>query len=200
MGNNLNNQDQYYFQYLQKRSALGSFYRRFWLYPQLSSHLKGCTLDIGCGLGDMLNFRANTIGVDINPLNVNYCKGLGLDARLMEIDVLPFLDASFESVLLDNVLEHLADPSSLLREIHRVLKSLGCLLIGVPGVLGMHSDQDHKVFYTEERLGMLATQMGFNVSKTFYTPLWRSSFLSHHIRQYCIYTVWTPNPKSVTHF
>ncbi len=187
-----------YFEYLKERSTLGIFYRYFWLYPRLSQNLKGCTLDIGCGLGDMLKFRSNTIGLDINPLNVEYCKRRGLEARLMEDDVVPFPDVSFESVLLDNVLEHLADPFPLLREIHRVLEPSGSLLIGVPGVLGMNSDQDHKIFYNEQLLGILADQTGFEVSKTFYTPLWKSSFLSHRMRQYCIYTLWTQNTRFIS--
>lgn len=186
------NQNEIYFEYLKKRSALGALYRRYLLYPKLNQFLHGRALDVGCGLGDMLGFRSNTIGVDINQLNVQYCTSIGLDAHVMELDELPFPDGSFDSVLLDNVLEHIAKPGALLKEIRRVLKSGGNLVIGVPGILGMQSDLDHKVFYSEEALQTLANKMSFTVEHIFYAPLWRSHFLSQVMRQYCIYTSWTP--------
>jgi len=188
----LTNQNELYFAYLKQRSTLGALYRRYRLYPKLNQYLRGQTLDVGCGLGDMLRFRENTVGVDINQLNVQYCTSMGLDAHLMEPDVLPFPDGSFDSVLLDNVLEHIAKPGALLKEIRRVLKPGGNLVIGVPGVLGMQSDLDHKVFYSEEALQSLANKMSFKVEHIFYAPLWCSHFLSQVIRQYCIYTSWTP--------
>lgn len=54
----------------------------------------------------------------------------------MTPDHLPFDSESFDSVLIDNVLEHIEDPNSLLAEIKRVIRPNGGLLIGVPGVLG----------------------------------------------------------------
>jgi SAM-dependent methyltransferase len=188
----LTHHNELYFAYLKQRSNLGALYRRYRLYPKLNQYLHGRTLDVGCGLGDMLHFRDNTVGVDINPLNVQYCTSMGLDAYLMEVDVLPFPNASFDSVLLDNVLEHIAKPDPLLKEIRRVLKPGGNLVIGVPGILGMQSDLDHKVFYSEETLQSLANKTSFRVEHTFYAPLRRSHFLSQVLRQYCIYTSWIP--------
>ena len=188
----MTNQNELYFAYLKQRRNLGALYRRYRLYPKLNQYLRGRTLDVGCGLGDMLRFRDNTVGVDINQLNVEHCNSMGLDAHAMEADVLPFPDTSFDSVLLDNVLEHIAKPDPLLKEIRRVLKPGGNLVIGVPGILGMQSDLDHKVFYSEDALQSLANKTSFKVEHIFYAPLWRSHFLSQVMRQYCIYTSWTP--------
>jgi len=152
--------------------------------------LKGNTLDVGCGIGDMLSFRPNTVGVDINPHNVAFCKELGHDVKLMMPDLLPFEETSFESVLLDNVLEHISKPTPLLAEIRRVLKPQGVVLIGVPGIRGQASDPDHKYFYDEAALSLYAKSNGFKVLKVFHMPMGRSLFLSSHIRQYCIYSVW----------
>ena len=105
-------------------------------------------------------------------------------------DLLPFEETSFESVLLDNVLEHISEPTPLLAEIRRVLKPQGVVLIGVPGVRGQTSDPDHKNFYDEEALTLKAKNNGFKVIKFFHMPLGRSLFLSRHLRQYCIYSVW----------
>lgn len=62
--------NQQYFQYLKSRSFLGNIYRKYYLYPKLGRYLKCWLLDIGCGIGDILVFRSNSVGVDINPLDV----------------------------------------------------------------------------------------------------------------------------------
>jgi len=182
--------DKIYFEYLSQRSFLGKIYRSFILYPRLNKHLKGKVLDIGCGIGDMLSFRPNTIGLDINPLNVNYCKKKKLEAYLMKNGRIPFEDQSFDSLLLDNVLEHIDTPTLLFKEIKRVLKPDGILLIGVPGISGFESDTDHKKFYDEIRLKSLAKKFKFSVNYSFYTPFFRSIILSKKLKQYCIYTQW----------
>jgi SAM-dependent methyltransferase len=185
------NTNQVYFEYLMRRSFLGDLYRRFVLYPRLNFHLKGKVLDVGCGIGDMLSYRQNTVGLDVNPLNVAFCQKRQLEAYVMKPDVIPFRDKSFDSVLLDNVLEHIEKPSLLFKEMRRVLKPNGLLLIGVPGHKGFSSDDDHKIFYDEKKLQALAQKNNFNVTQFFYTPLMKSKFLSQHVRQYCIYSLWS---------
>lgn len=182
-----------YFNYLKQRSVLGSIYRKYFLYPKLNHYLKGSMLDIGCGIGDMLAFRAHSIGVDVNEFNVEFCKLRGLDAYQMPLNTLPFLDGRFDSILLDNVLEHIEDPLPLLTEIKRVMRTNGALLIGVPGVKGYASDSDHKVFYDESRLAELATKAGFSVNVSLHTPLWKCNLFSTLLKQYCIYTLWISN-------
>lgn len=142
-----------------RRSFLGVIYRRYVLYPRLNFHLRGKALDIGCGIGDMLSYRRNTFGLDVNPLNVDFCKKRKLNAYLMKPNMIPFDDKSFDSVLLDNVLEHIESPSLLFKEIRRVLKPDGLLLIGVPGEKGFSSDDDHKIFYEEKTLQVLAKKI-----------------------------------------
>jgi SAM-dependent methyltransferase len=180
-----------YFHYLSKRSFFGKLYRNFILYPRLNKYLQGRVLDLGCGIGDMLNYRSNTLGVDVNPLNVNFCKKRNLDAYIMKSQIIPFEGKSFDSVLLDNVLEHIESPSLLFKEIKRVLKPKGIILIGVPGQKGFRSDDDHKIFYDEKKLQVLAKKNQLKVDQFFYAPLMKSKFLSQHIRQYCIYSQWS---------
>ena len=176
-----------YFEYLTRRSRIGALYREYWLYPQLVRRLRGKSLDIGCGLGDMLVHRANTMGVDINPHTVAFCNARGAPAVVMQPDQLPFAAAAFDSVLMDNVLEHIPQPERLLSEVHRVLRPEGRLLVGVPGARGWASDPDHKVFYDEEKLRASMATAGFDSVECFYTPLWRSAWLDRSLRQYCLY-------------
>ncbi len=176
-----------YFEYLQRRSRLGAIYRKYLLYPRLSRRLDGRTLDLGCGIGDMLAYRRNTVGVDINPHTVAFCNARGTQAYLMTPDTLPFNVMEFSSVLMDNVLEHLAEPVPLLTEVRRVLSAKGRLLIGVPGIKGFNSDSDHKIRYDNRSLLNLVEPLGFRHLETFHTPLFQSDWLDRNIRQYCIY-------------
>jgi SAM-dependent methyltransferase len=179
-----------YYNYLQTRRLSGLLYRKWWLYPKLCRHLFGQVLDIGCGLGDMLAFRPGTVGIDVNPETVDWCRSCGLDAHLMQPDQLPFPSSTFDGVILDNVLEHLIDPVLLLMEVRRVVVSGGVLLVGVPGRRGYERDSDHKMFYDEETLIRCLSQVGFRKKKLFYMPFY-STWLGRHLRSYCIYGVFS---------
>jgi SAM-dependent methyltransferase len=53
----------------------------------------------------------------------------------VEHETLPFADASFDGVLCCEILEHLtADPTAMLRQIHRVLKPGGWMVLTTPNV------------------------------------------------------------------
>ena len=177
-----------YYEYLKSRSRFGLWYRRYWLFPKLCRYIRGRALDVGCGIGDFLCYRPGTIGVDVNPLTVEWCRQQGLDAQLMSSNRLPFESASFDSVILDNVLEHLSMPTPLLHEIHRVLHPRGILLVGVPGLRGYASDPDHKVYYDSDLLVSTMADARFSLKRLFNTPF-RASWLDSRMRQYCVYGI-----------
>jgi SAM-dependent methyltransferase len=128
------------------------------------------------------------VGVDVDPKMVTWCRSQGLEAVEMQVDRLPFADASFDSVNLDNVLEHLSRPMPLLAEIHRVLVPQGRFLVGVPGKRGYAGDSDHKIFYDRALLGQTVTEAGFSLLKMFNMPL-RSSWLERNFRAYTLFGV-----------
>lgn len=175
-----------YARYLSKRSLIGLSYRKFWLYKRLSLNLKGKILDIGCGLGDFLEINPSAKGVDINPYTIKICCDKNLDAKLMEKDKIPYSDANFDSCLLDNVIEHLHDPTNLIIEIKRILKAKGKLLVGIPGEKGFLRDSDHKINYSEAALVNKFENFGFKLCKKFYMPL-PIPFLTYFLKQHCIY-------------
>ena len=177
-----------YFSYLKKRGRLGYIYRQYWLYPTICHSLNGKVLDVGCGIGDFLRYRPNTQGVDVNPKTVEYCKERGLDVQLMELDRLPFESSSFDSVVLDNVLEHIENPESILKEIKRVLVDKGIFVVGVPGIKGYASDSDHKVFYSKEGLVEKLNNAGFSEINVFGMPL-DLDWLDNKMKQYSVFGV-----------
>lgn len=106
----------------------------------------------------------------------------------MEADHLPFDDASFDGVALDNVLEHLSDPSKLLSEIRRVLTPGGHVLVGVPGTFGYTCDADHKIFYDESSLKRVMEDSGLRQITVFHMPI-KWIWLDAKLPQYCLYGV-----------
>lgn len=177
-----------YFDYLKHRSLSGLLYRKFFLYPRLVRELTGRVLDVGCGIGDFLAYRPNTVGVDVNMYAVYWCQNRGLEARFMMEDHLPFDDSSFDGVVLDNVLEHLSEPTRLLTEIIRVLTPGGRVLVGVPGSLGYTCDADHKIFYNESNLRQVMEDAGMKQQAVFYMPM-KWNWLDTRLPQYCLYGV-----------
>jgi SAM-dependent methyltransferase len=110
-------------------------------------------LDIGTGTGANLRllrdlgFTAVT-GLDANEEAIGYCasKGLGV-VRKGDICALPFADGSFDLVLATDVIEHVDDDDSAVREISRVLVRGGKALITVPAFQSLWGLQDRKAFH-----------------------------------------------------
>jgi SAM-dependent methyltransferase len=184
----MNNYKINYYEYLKKRSIIGLLYRKYILYPSICKHLNGHVLDIGCGIGDFLKFRANTVGVDINEETVRHCCKLGLNAQVMIENILPFEAKRFDAIVLDNVLEHIIDPTLLLIEISRVLKQNGKLLVGVPGIKGYKRDPDHKIFYDLQKLIKLMNHNNLSYITHFYQPIIFAN-LSKIISQHSLYSI-----------
>ncbi len=182
----MNNHYREYAKYLSKKTHIGNFYRKFWLYKRLSFNLQGKILDVGCGVGDFLEFNSSAKGVDINPYLIKICLNKNLDVRLMDKGKIPYKDNVFNSCLLDNVIEHLEDPDNLIIEIMRILKPKGKLLVGIPGQKGFLRDPDHKINYSEIELIKKFNDFGFVLVKKFYMPF-PFNFFTHFLRQHCVY-------------
>ena len=118
------------------------FFARRELMKNIKEHsdiVHGKLLDVGCGRKPYRKLLKNVteyIGMDIeNP---------GHDHSEENIDVFydgktfPFPDNTFDSVLTNQVFEHVFNPTEFMSEINRVLKPNGCLLLTVPFVWDEH--------------------------------------------------------------
>lgn len=98
-------------------------------------------LDLGCYDGQFLDALrpkgiGRLVGVDVcgPAIERARAKRPGIEFYHMPADQgLPFPDASFDSVSLLDVLEHVADQRRLLAEVRRVLAPQGRLIVTVPG-------------------------------------------------------------------
>jgi SAM-dependent methyltransferase len=78
-----------------------------------------------------------------------------------ELSRIPFVTGGFDSVLSIQVLEHVADPGEVLRELRRVLKPGGSLMLTAPQ--GWHEHQQPHDYYrfTQFSLSRMLTRAGF---------------------------------------
>jgi SAM-dependent methyltransferase len=180
-----------YFLHLQKISLLGRTYKKFFSSPVLYSSARRFgkrIIEIGSGTGSGVlgSFPEHVQGLEINPHAVAYCKAAGLNVQLIGDDgTFPVADGIFDACILDNVLEHIADPRRTLDECYRITQKSGGLIIAVPGVRGYESDPDHKRFYDAEALRLLDDR--WKLQSLLSIPfLFSSEKLSRSVKQYCL--------------
>ena len=110
---------------------------------------EGSTLDIGCANGDSTaimkrhNTSLDLTGLELTDWGYQEAIKNHPELRFVQGDAkeLPFPDQSFDTVVLDHIIEHFSDPVSLILEAKRVARKR--VIIGIPI---MHlNDPDHKI-------------------------------------------------------
>lgn len=94
-------------------------------------------LDIGCGRGFLLDRLADAGLSGLTGMDVydDVASERFTYARGDVTQPLPFDDRSFECVVAGEILEHVPDPDSFLREIRRVLVPGGTLVVSTPNMV-----------------------------------------------------------------
>lgn len=104
-----------------------------------------CVLDVACGTGIVARLVAsqsgtgkNVIGIDLNPSMLNVAKnaalneGFEIEWREGSATKLPFLDEMFDVVFCQFSLQYFPDKLLALKEMYRVLKPNGRVLLSLP--------------------------------------------------------------------
>jgi len=136
-------------------------------------------LDVGCGTGAnlvRLSEYGDAEGVDISPDALKFCRERGLyNVRLGAAETLPYKDNEFDLVTALDVVEHIDDDVAGLREMRRVLRPGGRVLLFVPTFMFLWGVQDdvshHRRRYRMTELRQAAIAAGFEVERTTYANI-----------------------------
>jgi SAM-dependent methyltransferase len=136
-------------------------------------------LDVGCGTGAnllMLSEYGDAEGVDVSEDALAFCHERGLEqVKLGAAEALPYDDGTFDLVTALDVVEHLDDDLAGLREMRRVLRPGGRVLLFVPTFMFLWGLQDdvshHRRRYRMPELQRVLEQAGFEVERTTYANI-----------------------------
>lgn len=125
--------------------------------------MKGRLLDFGCGNKPYKHYLKVDayIGIDIQKI--------GHDHSQEQIEIfydgktIPLESASFDSVFSSEVFEHVFNLNDILKEINRVLKTGGNLLITLPFVWYEHETPHDYARYTSFGIKYILEQNGFEI-------------------------------------
>ena len=133
----------------------------------MSKQLSGTLLDFGCGSkpyqstiqkwGGVIGY----VGCDIESSGHNHQEEL-IDV-FYDGKTLPFENESFDCIFCSEVLEHIFTPDEILKEINRVLKKNGKILITVPFVWEEHEVPFDYARYSSYGIKHLLEKNGFSV-------------------------------------
>ena len=107
----------------------------------------GRVLDIGCGAGQVVGrlteagFEA--YGVDVSEPNIERARKFSDRCQMYDGRHLPFPDAHFESAGALNVLEHVDEPEDFIRELTRVVRPRGKIVLSSPNFFRVFGFRDY---------------------------------------------------------
>jgi ubiquinone/menaquinone biosynthesis C-methylase UbiE len=141
-------------------------------------------LDVGCGIGTFLSmvlnkFDVKVSGIDISPGMIEKSKELlddRADLKIGDSEHLPWIDKSFDIVTCNASFHHYPNPELVLKEMRRVLKQSGIVIIADPYISNrllrfltntfLHlSDSGDVKFYSKEEMKELFEACGFILIK-----------------------------------
>jgi SAM-dependent methyltransferase len=134
-------------------------------------------LDAGCGTGNNLRHLAalgEAVGIDLSPEALAFCRSRGVIVARAALGRLPFPADTFDCVTSLDVLYHrwVEDDAAATREMVRVLRPGGLLLVRVPALKALWGAHDAAVHsrhrYTRGEVTRLLRESGLDVVRSTY--------------------------------
>jgi SAM-dependent methyltransferase len=101
----------------------------------------GRWLDVGCGRGELLRVLTrrgwHAVGTELASAAAEALRRAGLEVHLGRLDEIGLDDQSFDVVSMVEVLEHVEDPGTLLRDARRLLRPGGAIYLTTPHGRGL---------------------------------------------------------------
>lgn len=134
-------------------------------------------LDYGCGsgylVGELQKAGYNAAGADFSHEAIKYGTERGIkNLSIQENLYLQYNDSSFDCILLLDVLEHIKDEKTIIKEIYRISKKGGIIIATVPAYMFLWGIQDevshHFRRYTLADFARLFSEDEFKILKKTY--------------------------------
>jgi SAM-dependent methyltransferase len=166
--------------YLSRQSLFEGIYRGY-INRMKTYSRAGKLLDVGCNIGLFLKV-AREEGFDVTGVELNRdCaaygrENFGLEIHSEYLDAIGFPSGSFEVVTLFDVLEHIPDLHNFLKEVRRIIRPGGLLVVQSPNLGSLMAEltgsqwswltpPDHLYHFTPETLQLLLHESGFTVKE-----------------------------------
>lgn len=131
---------------------------------QCQSFVKGVTLDLGCG---QRPYEKTFFAGAAKYIGADYLSDRSKPDVICSALQVPFADNSFDTVVSTEVLEHVPEPLRALREIQRVLKPGGYLVLSAPMYWPRHEVPYDFFRYPYDGLLYLLKTSGLELTKLF---------------------------------
>lgn len=128
----------------------------------LNNYAKGSLLDLGCGNKPYKEWYAplttESTGCDVTQSTEQLVDTICLASAL------PYNDSSFDTIFSTQVLEHVYDHHSMIKEAYRVLKPGGNIILTVPFTWELHEEPYDFFRISKHGLKELFEEPGFEIS------------------------------------
>jgi SAM-dependent methyltransferase len=161
---------------------------------QVAPHARGRLLDVGCGDKPyepiFRPYVSEYVGIEHEATFVKTAASTnaGKPDFVYDGKTLPFPDRSFDTVLNVQVLEHTPHPGQLVREMGRVLKDGGRLILSAPFQFRLH-EQPHDYFrYSPHGLRALCAEAGLEIEELHpHGSMW--SVIGHKLNSFLAFRI-----------
>lgn len=160
--------DEHHWWYRGRREVIDQELDRLGLKPRMEA------LDAGCGSGrtlqELARYCGSVAGLELDPEAAEVARTQGnFDVRTGRVEELPWATDSFDLITCLDVIEHTPDDTVALRELRRVSRSGGWLILTVPAYQALWSRHDemnhHFRRYSRARLARAVLEAGWRLER-----------------------------------